>query len=200
MKKIAKTKRRRLVTVLGVALRSGEMVHLTDEAGTDDPVRGYVVGLSDDFVLVHLWEPNVMCLNGYLVLAIDQLQSARPIDEHRAFPDRALRHKGITPQAQPDILLVDLPGVLSSAGAHFPLLTIELRNHPNSLFVGRIERLTARSIRLREVDPDADWGDVEKLRFKDITRVGFGGGYEEALWLVNRAEGQIAAEGGSAER
>lgn len=187
--------RRKRLAVLQSALNSGEMVCLHDGAAPEEKLRGYVVGLSETFVLLQLWEPSVMALNGYLALPLREVMSARVLNEYDSFPDRALKVKGMRPQPQPDILLLDFPGLLSSADSHFPLITIHVGYlHPDACFVGRVERLTNKSVRLHELTPAARWGDTIKYRFKDITRVEFGGGYEDALWRVNQAERQAAAE------
>ena len=195
MKKNKEPKAPKRIAVLTNALRSGAMVCLHDGAAPDDKLRGYVVGLSDTFVLLHIWEPDTMCLNGYLALPLNEVISARVLDEYDAFPDRALKVKGIRPQSQPDILLLDFPGLLSSADAHFPLILLNLGyRYPDTCFVGRVERLTGKTVHLHEITPAARWGNTVKHRFKDITRVEFGGGYEDALWRVNQAERQAAAE------
>jgi hypothetical protein len=44
-----------------------------------------------------------------------------------------------------------------------------------------------RLVRIQEIDPDAAWRrEPSEYRISQITRVDFGGGYEEALALVAR--------------
>jgi hypothetical protein len=103
---------------------------------------------------------------------------------------RALAYRQIEPFPQPDILLVDLPGLLSSANAHFPLVTVLLEyKHPDICYIGRVHKITGKNLWLREISPAARW-EIKPSRYKlkHITRVEFGAGYEEALWQVSEHE------------
>jgi hypothetical protein len=44
--------------------------------------------------------------------------------------------------------------------------------------------MAEKIVTLKKIDPDARWGDTKRYRFRDLTKVDFGGGYEEALMLV----------------
>ena len=55
-------------------------------------------------------------------------------------------------------------------------------------FIGKVAKLTDKTVTLEEIDPAARWEGVRRFRFADITQVGFGGAYEESLWLVAEDE------------
>jgi hypothetical protein len=48
-------------------------------------------------------------------------------------------------------------------------------------FIGRLAVRTATTFGLKEIDPDARWTRSRSYNFKDLTKVDFGGGYENAL-------------------
>jgi hypothetical protein len=185
------------IAILASALLSGQIVRIITKAMPGESLDGYVVSLSETFVLLHILDNgNYTSLNGYVALPIGGLKIVRVQDDYMAFSERAMKVKGISPLPQPDILLLDLPGLLSSADAHFPLVTIhQERVDRGCCFIGRVEKLTKRFVHLRKIDPAAHWVETEKLLFEDITRVDFGGGYEEALWLVNQNERAATTQG-----
>ena len=156
------------------------------------PLYGYIVGLSDEFVLLHRIDGSLLCFNGYSALPLREIAEV-PTDEDNDFNHRALQLKGLMPIRQPDILLLDFPGLLSSADAHFPLVTLETAHlYPHECHIGRVAKLTNKSIVLREIDSAAKWNYVEKYRFRDITRIDFGDGYADALWRVSEHEKESA--------
>ena len=194
-------KRIRHLTILTSALQSGQMVRIVAKPTPDTTLDGYVVSLSETFVLLHLLDGGFhMALNGYTALPLSEIKKIRLLDDDNSFADRALKVKGIFPKPQLDLLLLDFPGLLSSADAHFPLVTIHLeRLNRDCCFIGRVEKLTKKSLQLQKIDASAQWAEMEKFRFEDITRIDFGGGYEEALWLVNQNERAAAAAQGTDE-
>ena len=44
--------------------------------------------------------------------------------------------------------------------------------------------MAEEAVALKKIDPDARWGDTKRYRFRDLTKVDFGGGYEQGLALV----------------
>lgn len=158
------------------------------ERTAEGSLYGYIVSLSDMFVLVHKVDGDLICFNGYVALPLREIAEI-PADDSGDFLHRALQLKRMEPVRQPDILLWDFPGLLSSADAHFPLITIEIEHLQHDIcFIGRVAKLTKKSLTLREIDRSARWNRVEKYRFNDITRVTFSDGYADALWRVSEHE------------
>ena len=149
------------------------------------PWRGFVVGMSETLVLVQTLNTGVMRLNGYSVVRLKDIQECR---EDESFVPGALKLLGERPRPQPDLLLLDMPGLLSSVGAHFPLLEVFQEKGSTSFYIGRIVGFGKRKAHLQLVTRDGTWGDLFKFDCKDITRVDFGDGYDEALWLVARRQ------------
>jgi len=76
---------------------------------------------------------------------------------------------------------------LKSANALFSLVTIHReRIKPDTCAIGKVIDIAENHLLFLEIGPDAAWEEKpSKIRLNDITRVDFGGGYEEALYLVS---------------
>jgi hypothetical protein len=161
---------------------SGTLVHFRLAYEPEFTQHGYVVGVGATLVLFHIVEANTVRLNGYMAVLFTELRKVALADDDDVL-HRALRLKQMTPRPQPDILLLDLPGLVSSANTVFPLVNIHpTKDDTDVCFIGRVERVTDKAVTLYCIDKKARWCGSGTYKFKDITRVEFGGGYEEALW------------------
>jgi hypothetical protein len=109
--------------------------------------------------------------------------------KHAAFYEAALRARSESVEKKPRVRLDSVSEILRTANKAFPLVTIHREKiNPDVCHIGRITRIDESAVLLLEIDPDAVW-DTEptEYRLKEITRVDFGGGYEEALFLVGGA-------------
>jgi hypothetical protein len=72
--------------------------------------------------------------------------------------------------------------LLESLTREFPLFTIHQEWLDSDVcFVGRLATMSASTFGLKEIDPDSRWRGSRPYKFKDLTKVDFGGGYENAL-------------------
>lgn len=147
--------------------------------------RGYVVGLENDWVLMHMLSGATMKLNGYTALRVKDI--TKVVDDH-SFAPTALRLMGERPRPQLDLLLLDLPGLLSSASPIFPLMAIFREKLPNGgCYIGKVREMKPKKVEITAVNRGGEWmGEAYKFRYKDITRIDLGDGYLEALWVVAR--------------
>ena len=151
-------------------------------------IRGYVVGVSDRFVLLQRVSDD-MFLNGYEVLIVSNITKYRVLDDNDHFADRALKVRSQTPNHQPDINLKDFHTLFESIARTFPLITIHREIvDPSVCNIGKPHNMTEKTIVLDEIDASAAWYGQFRYHFKSITRISFGGCYESALWLVNCQE------------
>jgi hypothetical protein len=170
---------------LAATFEEDEIVEIDRSPAIEDKIEGYVVGVSDLFVLLHALDPSYINLNGYILLRAEDIRRYRIRNDYDFFLNRALKLKGIRPVPQPEIDLSSFPTLLSSANKSFPLLTIHREiMDAETCFIGRVKNLTDKTVTLQEINPAAKWERVRRYNFKDITRLDFGGGYEEALALV----------------
>ncbi len=79
--------------------------------------------------------------------------------------------------------------MLRSAASQYPLLVVHReRLKRRSYHVGSLSSIGVRSVVLKDIEPDASWGELCRYKFSDLTRVSFGGKYEDALYRVAQAE------------
>jgi hypothetical protein len=147
--------------------------------------HGYVLDIGPQFFLFGLIDDNIK-FNGSQCLLISDLRKVKVPDPHEDFIVAALRKRREIIEKKPDIDLSSLPALLKSASALFPLVSIlRERIKPDECVIGRVLDISEKSFLLHTIDPDAGWEEKPtRFRLSDITRVDFGGGYEEALHLV----------------
>lgn len=174
-----------------LAATSGQIVKINRSPEIKDKIEGYVVGVSDLFVMLHALDGNYINLNGYIVLRVEDIHNYRVRDDYEFFLNRALKLQGIDPVPQQEINLSSHSSLFSSANEHFPLICIHREiMDGTTCFIGRVKTLTAKTITLNEIDPGARWKYTRRYNFKDITRIDFGGGYEATLALVAAHDAQ----------
>lgn len=148
---------------------------------------GYVVGISDSFVIIHIVTDDFL-LNGYAVYPISDIKRYRVVTKWNRIMNRALRARKLGPVLQPKLSLVNARSILESANRLFPLVTIfRERISRDKCWIGKVASATERTFQLSEIDPGARFDVTRRYRFADITQINFGGEYERSLWLVNQA-------------
>ena len=174
-----------LLEQLTEAQSETRLVTVSPKFDPDKICGGYVVGLSAEFVLLHQYSVGVICFNGWVAIPLGGINKVRLPHDHDNAIHRALQIKGMTPTAPQSVDLTDFVSLLSSVDAHFPLTALHVDDAFNqACHIGRVAKLGERAVTLRKIDAGANWIDIEKFRYDTITRIDFGGGYEEALWLV----------------
>ncbi len=161
------------------------------DRGKLDPhlLRGFVLGYSETLTLLNELTDDYF-LNGYSVIRNQDVVSYSAYDSPDYFLNRALRLKGIKPKRAPKVDISDWPHLLKTANKLFPLITIHRELISTSVcYIGTIQSTRAKTFDLFEINPDAEWDRERKYRFADLTRVDFGGGYEDALWRVAEDDG-----------
>jgi len=107
-------------------------------------------------------------------------------DPYTGFVEAALRKRGHRVRRPPRVDISSLETILLTAARLFPLVTIHCeRLDPDVCHIGRVVQVERGRLFLLEIGPSADWDtEVTEYSLRDITRVDFGGSYEEALSLV----------------
>ncbi len=161
------------------------LVRLWRDRIEDGFVTGYVAGVGPAFFLLHLVDDDIT-FNGFLVLRISDITEVEAPHEFAAFIERALHLRGAGDPEVPTIDLSSIASILESAARSFPLVAIHREDLTTEIcHIGRPVAIDDGVLRLQEMSPDAVLDDdPEDYRLGEITRVDFGGGYEDALWLV----------------
>ncbi len=105
---------------------------------------------------------------------------------HTAFVEAALKQRGERVPKRPKVTAASVGELIWSANDAFPLVTIhrEKRN-PDLCHIGRVIVMDKQRVSLLEINPGATWeAEPNQYPLNEITRVDFGGAYEDALHLV----------------
>lgn len=146
-------------------------------------VRGYILDVGAEFFLLglvsdRLWLDGFEC---FRVSDVEELVS----DPYADFTQAALTARG---EARPALTLglADIAALLTSAAETFPLVTIHKeRDQPDACYIGKLISLEGGIAWMLEIGPDAKWDDEPSAhKLAEITRVNFGGDYEDALALI----------------
>jgi hypothetical protein len=173
-----------LQSTLKTAMAGRSMVRLTRtiEVGGAD---GYVMGVSDLWTLLLIIGDGVT-YEGFQAFRLRDVVSLENPSPRASFYQAVLRKRGLRRSRRPRVDLTSTQSLVRSAAAHFPLITIHREKaDPEICHIGRITAVSATALSLLEVNPDATWEQAATtLRIGQITRVDFGGPYEDALALV----------------
>jgi hypothetical protein len=157
----------------------------------DEYLRGFVLDYSDSLTLLNVLDFNFY-LNGFTVIRNSDITSYRTYDKGDYFLNRALRLKSIKSARKPKVDLSNWASLLLTAQKQFPLLTIHREAIARDIcYIGKLVSVTEKTFTLYDIDPDANWDRAYRRKFADLTKVDFGGGYEDALWRVAKGENLI---------
>ncbi len=177
-----------LVEEVNVAKAQRKPIRIERDEIEDGHETGFVVGVNSAVILLQIVTDEIH-LNGYQAIRTADVTEVEAPDPHAAFIEQALELRGEILDLDPGIDITSIPSIVSSAGSKFPLITIhrELAD-PDVCHIGKLVSHDAGTVSLLEVSPDAEWDD-EPTSYSvfEITRVDFGGSYEEALAAVANA-------------
>lgn len=150
----------------------------------DFPIRGYVLDIGPSFFLMELVSDRLW-FDGFECFRLSDVRDLRA-DPYAHFAESALSKRRERLPKKPRVSVGSIEELLLTAGRAFPLVAIHREQvDPNVCWIGRILSVEQGSVSLLEINPDATWNDKPgKYRLREITRVNFGGDYENALHLV----------------
>lgn len=147
--------------------------------------EGYVLDVGPQFFLLAVVKED-MRFNGFSCLRIADVRRLLAPAKYAAFAEAALKKRGERFPEKPKVDLGNISNLLRTANDGFSLITIHReRVDPDVCNIGRVATIDNSTVSLLEIGPDAAWDrELCSYRLREITRVDFGGGYEEALHLV----------------
>jgi hypothetical protein len=178
--------REEVIKEIARAKRHTKMVVCTrkclEDAGCYD--RGYVVDANDHFVLMHLVTDDIR-LEGYVALRLDDITEVKSEFDNHRFIEKALQLRKMAPQRPVLVDLNSMETILASVDEHFSLMVVHREAVDQSeCHIGSLESIADKTFVMKEIDRDAQWCGVKRLRVDEVTRVEFNGGYETALAQV----------------
>lgn len=162
--------------------------------GPDGWTDGFVVDANEEMVLLQLVDDSVR-LNGYQILFLEDISDFAHPAPFNDFQKKVLALRG-EEVIDPEVELDDLAVLLIDISEEFGLVTLHREEiEPDSCEIGRVVRADAVTYELEEIGSDARWfDDTFEYDLYDITRIEFGGAYEDALLLANDDMGDDAYE------
>jgi hypothetical protein len=144
-------------------------------------VFGFVVDSNHELVLLHSFNSEVFCVDGYDIIRQCDIRAFCFFDDPRYWRYRALRRLKIRPTKPRGISLDSVPDLLSSVSAGYPILSAH-RETPRktTTYVGPVVSMAERSFTIEDADYFGRWTGPHRLRYADVTRVCFDGGYLRA--------------------
>jgi hypothetical protein len=173
-------------TKLSAALRDKTLVKFArPQAYQDGSVNGYVLDIGPRWFLLALVGDGIR-FNGFQCFPLSDVRELQVPHPHAGFAEAALKKRGERRPKKPRVRVESIEELLVSAGRAFPLVTIHREKaDPDVCEIGRVVKVKDGRLSLLEINPDATWDkEPKQYRLRDITRVDFGGEYEEALHLV----------------
>ncbi len=145
-------------------------------------LNGFVVGVSEKLVLLHVVNGSTLTLNGYSAIRVYDMRSFQ-VDG--SIFTRALEALGRKPTIPEGIDCTGWAELIASVHYKGLLVSIETEKlEPGSCYIGRVASLTMRSVSIEKVDTECEWGETEKFLFKDITQITFDDGFTNGLALL----------------
>lgn len=180
--------RLRRADLLQTALANRDLVRLT--RGFDEvTVKGYVLAVGDAHFLVALVSDQLR-FDGFACFRVKDLKSIE-VDPYRKFAEAALKKRGLRRPRVPRVHLETTRVILESASAISPLVTLHREEvDPEVCHIGQVIGTNRTQVALLEISPHAVWEQAAATyALREITRIDFGGSYEEALLLVGGQSG-----------
>ena len=168
---------------LDEALERGTLIRFRS-AYDGERFEGYVLDVGARYFLLRCVSDDIL-FNGFSCFRIADVRRLAPAP-HADFIVAALRLRCPEPPQRPAIDLASIESIIASGAPLFPLTTIHCeRDYPDECYIGAVAGIRRGQLSLLEVNPSALW-DTEPTNYQlsRITRVEFGGLYEDALHLV----------------
>jgi hypothetical protein len=171
------------------ALRARQFVRFSQRF-ENYPIRGYVLDIGPRFFLMALVSDRLW-FDGFECFRLSDVSGVMA-DPYARFAEAALRKRRERVPKKPRVSVASIEELVLSAGRVFPFVTIHREKvDPSVCWIGRILGVEQGRVSLLEISPDATWEDKPSTyQLKEITRVNFGGDYENALNLVAKDPGQ----------
>ena len=147
-------------------------------------IKGYVAGVGPRFFLMSIVSDRIW-YEGFEAFRVEDVENLRDAP-NRGFVETALRVRGDPRPDAAGLNLETTEQLLLTAAARFPLISLHHEVlDPEVCWIGRLVRVGGGVVTLREVGPGAEWlEELYDYRLDDLTRIGFGQDYEDALYRV----------------
>ena len=153
--------------------------------GDDAWTSGILLDASRDLLLLQVISDQIN-LNGFQVIRRSDISHIeRPVPQQE-FLMKALKLRGQEPRHPGIINISSMKKALKTVARLCPLMTVHQEiTDPSVCWVGRMNKLDDDLLYLQCMSPEASLEDsLDMFDVESITRIDFGGSYEDALWQV----------------
>ena len=162
--------------------RSRHLVQVKRRLKGTGRTTGFIVDFSDSLVLFHALDMDTFRLNGYTVIRKKDISYYRVFSKAEYWQVRAVRHFRLRPIRPAGISVTSLPELLKSVAEHYPLITLHPeRTKPDVCFIGSLASMKELTFTMEDLNCNAEWTGPRRIKFGDVSKVEFRGGYESAL-------------------
>lgn len=166
------------------AQQQGALVRLRRSFFEGGWVDGYVAGQGRTFVVLEVVDAAIR-LDGFECFRIADITEVHLPSPTAGFQERALSMRGLERRARPAWDLDSASGLLRTASRSFPTVTLHVEERaPEVCFVGRVVGFRGHEVEIHELSIHGQWANRSLFELDAITRLDFGGAYEDALSLV----------------
>ncbi len=161
------------------------VVRITRGVFEEQGELGYIEALGEELLLLAVISDDIW-FNGFAIVRIGDINELEAPHECADFVEEALRMRDESVSSAPAVSLEDIGSAVRTAGRLFPIVVIHREEvEPDTCSIGKVLKVTKDTLTLLEIGPDAEWeAEPSSFSLEEITRVDFGGGYEDALALV----------------
>lgn len=144
---------------------------------------GIVLATNSEFTLINLITDRFY-LDGFVLLRTSDITDIR--SKKTEILSKILKARKLIVQELPKIELDDMRSTLKSISERWKVISIFCEVFdPGICVVGNVRLLTEKTAGMDFISPLGEWnGTTETIELDKITRIDFGGGYEEGLALV----------------
>ncbi|HEY1170123.1 MAG TPA: hypothetical protein VGH19_02030 [Verrucomicrobiae bacterium] len=161
---------------------AGQLVEIRRHIKGTKSTCGFLVDFTPEIILFQSLDWDTFRLNGYSAVLDADIKDFRVFDRSTYWQHRAVKHYQLEPTPLPTVSIASLSALLSTVAARFPLVTIHReRIDPNVCYIGQLAKLSRATFTLEDLNYHTEWTGPRRIRFNDVTRLDFGGGYESAL-------------------
>ena len=150
-----------------------------------DRLEGFVVGIGEKWVALQRLSDRI-AFDGWQLIRVQDIQAVSMDPDPDCFEVKALKARSLWPPSAPELTLDDVFSAVDSASAATALVSVfDEFDRPDVCWIGDVTSLDDSKLHLLEVNTRGGWARRPRtFDPADVTRIDFGGGYEEALRLV----------------
>ena len=150
-----------------------------------DRLEGFVVGIGQKWVALQRLSDRV-AFEGWHLIRVKDVQAVSIDPDPECFEVKALKARSLWPPSAPELSLDDVVRAVDSASAVTAMVSVfDEFDRPGACWIGDVTSLDDSKLHLLEVNTRGGWARKPRtFDPADVTRIDFGGGYEEALSLV----------------